>query len=379
MVGIIIKVVIGLVLFAGSLVGGLAATGRLNHEGTANIPVLNSFFPEPETEESEEGGEGGEGGGHGDTGKTEDAAHGAPAGETQPADGTHNAADPTHVANAANGEPGAQGANGAKPASRSVVGPSVVTPESPATDGHGGGADAHGADPHAADASGEAAHGAPPAAGDASPGHAPGDQHGDNNKTTAERDFDKMTNVLASQGKVNYQPGAFFTFDGMPAGLTPEQINETWQRVQGLMQKIEQKKTALALRETELQELAEDISRRWKELSERSLAVEGMQNDLDRKIEKFEETVKLVRNDEIQKLKRNAASLAAFERDKAAELVQQQWSTERGQDEVLRLFEVMDKEAVNEILAILPNAMVQDVLEKRMQVSKEAAPTGGRK
>ena len=44
MVGIIIKVVIGLALFAGSLVGGLAATGRLNHEGTANIPVLSSFF-----------------------------------------------------------------------------------------------------------------------------------------------------------------------------------------------------------------------------------------------------------------------------------------------------------------------------------------------
>ena len=188
-----------------------------------------------------------------------------------------------------------------------------------------------------------------------------------------------MKRVLESQGKVNYQPGAFFTFDGMPAGLTPTQINEAWKRVQSLKEKIEQRNTALDLRDAELQELAKDIGRRQKELSERSLAIEGMQAQLDAKIAKFEKTVKLVRNEEIPKLKRNAASMAAFERSKAAELVQQQWATERGQDEVLRLFEVMDKDAVNEILATLPNAMVQDVLEKRMQVSREAAAPARKK
>jgi hypothetical protein len=58
MVGILIKVAVGAALFVGSLLGSLAATGRLNHEGAANIPVLNSFFPVPEESEHAEGGEG---------------------------------------------------------------------------------------------------------------------------------------------------------------------------------------------------------------------------------------------------------------------------------------------------------------------------------
>ena len=45
MVGVVAKVTVGVGLFVGSLFGGLALTGRLNHEGTANIPVLSSFFP----------------------------------------------------------------------------------------------------------------------------------------------------------------------------------------------------------------------------------------------------------------------------------------------------------------------------------------------
>jgi hypothetical protein len=366
MVGIIIKAVIGFVLFAGSLVGGLAATGRLNHEGTANIPVLNSFFPEPEKAEEGEGGDATSEGTQAGT----DAA--APGGETKAADGMSAVGDSLHKTS------GPQEAVGRKQATRTKQGPSVDNPEPPPSDSHGGGhgGGGHGGDDSHADDS--SAHDTPTA--DAPPHGADEHEQGPKKKgTKAERDFDKMKRVLESQGKVNYQPGAFFTFDGMPAGLTPTQINEAWKRVQSLKEKIEQRNTALDLRDAELQELAKDIGRRQKELSERSLAIEGMQAQLDAKIAKFEKTVKLVRNEEIPKLKRNAASMAAFERSKAAELVQQQWATERGQDEVLRLFEVMDKDAVNEILATLPNAMVQDVLEKRMQVSREAAAPARKK
>ena len=55
---IIINIVLGLLLFVGALVGGLAATGRLNHEGAANIPVLGSFFPAPPEPKEGEGAEG---------------------------------------------------------------------------------------------------------------------------------------------------------------------------------------------------------------------------------------------------------------------------------------------------------------------------------
>lgn len=373
MVGIIIKVVIGLALFAGSLVGGLAATGRLNHEGTANIPVLNSFFPEPPAAEGE-GGEGGGEAGHGNTGEAA-AAHPAPGGETNAAEGAHSGDK---------GEATEASHNPQNPSSsRSVIGPSHLNPEVPKSDGHGGhGDDGHGGGGHGDDAAhGEdTSHGAPAgnhgAGAHANTGHGShGDSHG---KTKAEEDFDKMTSALRSQGRISYEPGAFFTFDGMPAGMTPEQINEAWQRVQGVLQTIEQRETALDLREAQLKELGDDISKRWKDISKERARIEQMHSELKAKIAKFEQTVKLVRNDEVQKLKNNAATLASFERKKASELVQQQWATERGQDEILRVLEFMDKDAVNEILAELPNAMVQDVLEKRMQISKEPKSSDGR-
>ena len=376
MVGIIIKVVIGLVLFAGSLVGGLAATGRLNHEGTVNIPVLNSFFPEPPAEEGEDG-EGGENGDAGD-GHAADANHAAPAGESQATEGAHSGEGGT-AADAAHGPQNPT-------SSRSVTGPSFLNPVEVKADPHGGGHgadDGHGgADPHAADDGHAAddAHGAnAPADGHGNAGgHNAGNAGGHSEKTPAEQDFEKMESALKSQGRISYSPGAFFTFQGMPAGMTPEQVNDAWQRVQGLMQTIEQRNTALDLREAEIQELGDDISKRWKSISGERQKIEQMHRDLQDKIAKFERTVNLVRNDEVEKLKATGATLASFERRKASELVQQQWATERGQHEILRVLEFMDKDAVNEILAELPNAMVQDVLEKRMQVSKEPKPAVGR-
>lgn len=370
MVGILIKVVIGLVLFAGSLVGGLAATGRLNHEGTANIPVLNSFFPEPPKPT------GAEGAGNADADGAVAGAHPAPAGETQVAEGAHASGDPVGVANASHDTQHPSDQNSPS-SSRSVVGPSFLNPEAVKADAHGGGhgGDAgHGEDAgHGADAShgADAGHGADPRAADhgTAGGHTKG-------KTTAEHDFDKMENTLKSQGRISYSPGAFFTFEGMPAGMTPEQVNEAWQRVQGLMQTIEQRNTALDVREAEIRELGEDISKRWKDIGVERQRVEQMQRELTAKIAKFEQTVKLVSNDEVPKLKANAVTLASFERKKASELVQQQWDLQSGQDEILRVLEFMDKDAVNEILAELPNNVVQEILEKRMQISKEPKPPG---
>ena len=46
---LIINVVAFVVLFAGSIAGVLAATGRLNYEGTQSIPLLSALFPAPPT------------------------------------------------------------------------------------------------------------------------------------------------------------------------------------------------------------------------------------------------------------------------------------------------------------------------------------------
>ena len=83
--------------------------------------------------------------------------------------------------------------------------------------------------------------------------------------------------------------------------------------------------------------------------------------------------------DEAPGLKRNAQTLAAFEPWKAAELIEEQWKTESGQDEVLKTLEFMDKNRLADILGELPSGIVQDLMQKRLRVVKEpAAPAPGR-
>lgn len=352
MKSLIVKIVLGLGLFAGSLVGGLAATGRLNHEGTANIPVLGSFFPAP----AEPAGE---------AGHEADGAHPAPVGDAVDAGHDGGPGQPLDASHQGEQEP-----HGAPTGSvRTKIGKSVVNPEvKPADDGHGGG---HAeADPNAADVHKDEQKTSAPSAAATHAAHT----GGVDGAQAATNDMQRLEAELAADRKNKYAPGGYFRFDGMPAGITPEQLNEAWQRVQGVMSDIDRRKTALDLREQELQELADDISRRQHELGRERTKIEERHRELDARIVKFQEQVKLVRNDEVAALKRNAETLASFERSKAAELLLDQWKTDRGQDEVLRLLEFMDKDAASEILEALPVPMVQDLLKKRLRVSKEAVP-----
>ena len=389
MVGLIVKALVGVVLFVGSLLGGLAATGRLNHDGTANIPVLNSFFPAPPPPaEGEKGKDGKDKDGKAADGKAEPAdgahakdeaagpqdAHATPAGETGKA----------APAEAAGGTKDEHGADPQEPKGtvEKRVGKSVVNPEKPAeAGGHGGGhgepaAGGHGEPKGHGEAKGahgdtKAAHGAEPA-GHGDPHAAP---HGETGHGSPEGDFNQLGTSLA-KGNNQYRPGALFRFDAMPANLTPEMINDAWQRVQGLMAEVDRRRTSLEQREKELQDLQNDVSRRQADLGALQAKLDEMQRAIDAKIQKFQDQVKLVRNDEVAALKRNAASMASFEPARAAEIVQDSWKTEKGQDEVLRLMEFMDKDAVNEILKTLPLPLAQDVMNKRLRVSKEPPAAG---
>ncbi len=344
MVGLLLKIFVGALLFAGSVVGGLAVTGRLNHEGTANIPLLGSFFPAPPPAEG------------GEPGATQGPAEATGShGEGAVADASH-AADPQ--------DPPSDRPNKKK------VGRSLTEPE-PKPDEGGG----HGGEPAAEGGHGAAEEHPKPSTTDARPQGAHQDP-GKADKHAAERDFDALANSLGADRKSKYAPGGFFTFDGMPSGLTPEQINEAWKRVEATMAELERRRTALDLREQELQELADDIGRRQRELSRERTEVEDLHRQLDRRIEKFQQQVKLVRNDEVAALKKNAASLSTWEPPKAAQMLEEQWKTDAGQTEILKLLEFMDKDKLDEILAALPTALAWDVMQKRMRVSKEAAPSG---
>ena len=369
MIGLLVKLVLGVVLFAGSLVGGLAATGRLNHEGTANIPLLNSFFPAPPPPAEGEA-EGDAAHAEGADGHAAAAAHGKDDGHA-PTDA--GAADANAHAADGSQEPKPQEPKPAAGPRAQKVGRSLNEPEKPA----GGGG--HGEAPAGEHGEAPAGHGAESPAPHGESATKKPDAHDKpkatkNEHGTPEGDFDRLQQSL--QGKSQYAPGEYFRFDGMPSGLTPEQINEAWQRVQGLVADIEKRRIALELREQALEERESDISRRQAALGKERVELEQMQRQLDAKIQKFQEQVKLVRNDEVAALKRNAQTLASFEPPKAAEIVQDQWKTEKGQDEVLKLMEFMDKDAVNEILKVLPVPLTQDLLKKRLRVSKESAASG---
>lgn len=358
MIGIVVKVAVGTLLFAGTLVGGLAATGRLNHEGTANIPVLNMLFPAP-PEPAE--GEATDGAATADGQDASADGHAAPAdahaptedGHAGPADAAHGEQDPV-----AAGEPRKQ-----------KVGRSLNEPE-PKAGGHGG--DAHGApaaDPHGKPAD---AHGKPATDDHGKPAATANGKDKGGKVTPPERDFGMLAASLDA-AKAQYSPGNLYRFDGLPAGVTPEQINDAWQRVQAQLADLDRRKVVLDQQEQQLRELGEDISRRQVSLGKERVEVEQMQRQLDAKIQKFQETVTLVRADEVAALKRNAQTLTAFEPSKSAELIEAQWKTEKGQDEALKLMEFMDKDALNEILAALPGPTTADILKKRLRVAKEPA------
>lgn len=339
---LLINGVAGIGLFAGSVAGMLAVTGRLNHEGTRNIPLIGSFFPPPpEAAEGEAGAAG-----HGDQ---------QGAGDHGPAPVT---SDPDPAAPA-----GQAGETETTPLKR---GRSLFqTEEKPAAGGHGGDAPAADAkaDVHGA-ADKPAAQG--PATGAA--GKAP---------TASEKDFQGLERRLADRNS-QYSPGSYFRFDGLPAGISPERVNEVWQRAQQQLADLDQRKAVMDQREQDLSMLEQDIARRQTELGRERSRLETLQKDLDARIEQFARQVKLVRVDEVAGLKKNAETLASFEASKAAELVQEQWRTEAGQELILKTLDVMDKDALNAILAALPNGVVRDVLERRLRIVREQPQGSGK-
>jgi hypothetical protein len=174
--------------------------------------------------------------------------------------------------------------------------------------------------------------------------------------------------------EVSYTPGSYFKFDGMPAGMTPEQLNEACQRVQQQLAELDKRKAALDQREQEMQTLEQDIGRRQSDLGGERTRLQNLQRALEDRIEQFHQQVKMIRIDELAGLKKNAQTLASFEASKAAELVKDQWRTEAGQDLILKTLEVMDKDAANAILgALLDNAQIREILERRLRIAREPA------
>lgn len=374
--GLVVKILIGLGLFLASLVGGLAATGRLNHDGCANIPLLSALFPKPPAPPEGQGEAAGEHGKEGASGSHASAdqhgqpedAHGRPEdAPATPSGENKSAADAAHESS--------QDPQGDQAPRKQKVGKSLVEPENKGGGhggGHGGGEAPEGNGAEKKDAHGKDAKKEEHAKEGSEPHAKAGGEKGHG---TPEGDFQSLEDSLGN-GHHQYKPGDLFRFQGLPAGVTPEQINDAWQRVQSLVAELERRKVVLDQQEQQLRELSEDISRRQAALNKESVEIEQMHRKLDAKIQKFQEQVKMVRTDEVAALKKNAVTLASFEPKKAAELLETQWKTDKGQDEVLKVLEFMDKDAVNAILNEMPPSLTAEVMKKRLRVSKEPAAPG---
>ena len=359
MKGLIVNVLVGVGLFAGALVGGLMATGRWNNAGVANIPVLNGMFPAPPEGE----------------GSTADGHAGAPKGEV----GNNGGNDAHGAPSDANATPhdgapvdGAHAQDPQKPQEPPLAplkrGRSIVQKDEPKGGGHGEApASGHGEKP--------AAHGAEkPKNEHATPEHGSATEPDASHGSLPDKDFAHLSNQLKQEPDIRYSPGAYFRFDGMPAGVTPDQLNDAWKRVQEAVGELERRTKALELREQELREFSDDIARRQTEVGKERAEIEAMQRRLDERVEQFQDQVKLIKNDEIASLQKNAKSYEIFEPSKAAELIKDQWKTDAGQIEMLKMMEFMSKETVDQILAAMPNELVLDVMAKRRKISRETVP-----
>ncbi len=322
---LIVNVVAGVVLFAGSLAGALAATGRLNHEGTRNIPLLSALFPAPPAP------------------KDQDKADGKDKGT-----GAEPVVSPPGDAKQAQQEPQAT--------STLKRGRSLFATEDKGAEGHGAAKEGGHGDKHEEPAKAE-----PPP------------------QTAAAPVAEPPQDMVSRHRDVSYTPGSYFKFDGMPAGMTPEQLNEACQRVQQQLAELDKRKAALDTREQEMQTLEQDIGRRQSDLGSERTRLQNLQRALEDRIEQFHQQVKMVRVDELAQLKKNAQTLASFEVGKAAELVKEQWRTEAGQDLILKTLEVMDKDAANAILgALADNAQIREIFERRLRIVREPAAGPGK-
>mgnify|MGYP000866039182 CR=1 FL=1 len=224
MKGLIVNVLAGGGLFVGGIFGTLAATGRLNHDGVANIPILNSLFPAPPVDPNadpnadphaagaakdatgEHGGAPQDAPGNGEAGHAEDASHAAPSGETG-----------EHAGEQGQGQ-GQEGQGETKPLKR---GKSLFETEpKKGGGGHGGGEEGGGGEHGDKAKEHGGGHEAKPEGG----GHGGGEHGADpkaDGKHAAERDFDHLEQELQQDRRNQYAPGGYFRFDGMPSGITP--------------------------------------------------------------------------------------------------------------------------------------------------------------
>ena len=319
MKNILVMAGIGAGLFSATLVGLLAAQGRLDYAGTRGIPVLSLFFAEP-------------------------APAPAPAGE---ATGAHKdpgpGADKDHEAGTL--------AEREKPLPFRK-GQSILNPPKADDGGHGAAkpADEHQETP--------AAHA----------GEDAGKTHAAREKPS---DWEHKVDDLLGQGQ--YRKGRLFNFPRFDAAMTVDELNATLGRVKELQAALDRDQKSFEKRKGELDAREADVRDRQKAVADKMAEVLQERAKLEREVEEFHRTVLLIRQDEERGLKEVARTVASLQPSQASSLILQMWQTQEGQVKAMKVLSVMDPEAADAIVGEFQVKQIQEFVEKRLKVVREEA------
>lgn len=331
---IVVMIAAGLGLFVATVVGLLASQGRLSYEGTKGIPLLHGLFEPPQ----------------GEDGNGEVSADDAPGSEK-----------PAEV------EPGVHIEGLGKEEQREYrVGPGVgdVAPDGPkklATED-----DAHGEDQ---------AHGEPGARPEKGQGHEEtshgggGRSHGEaeSGKEAADSEFRSRQESLLGQGQDTR--GKLFEFPRLKARMSVQDVNRILEQALAEKQAAERERVVLAQRSAELDARETDLRDREERILEQMREIEQSRAQLNERIEQFRSQVILVDEKQKEDLEADAKTLAAFEPERASELLLEWWKrSETDKAKVVRILSVMKADAADQILQIMEVSQAREILDMRAKV-----------
>jgi hypothetical protein len=308
MKNLVVMIGAALGLFVATVLGLLGAQGRLSWEGTKGVPLLHSLFEPPPA--------------HTEAGKPSGDAHG----EATPA---------AHAGDADKEEK-----------RRYRVGPGIGDPdttgpkklETPAGEN-----------------------------GDARP-HPPGaDEKAGHDPHAADSQFRDKTE--AALGSSDYTRGKLFDFPRIKARLSVEDMNRILDQAKAEKEAGQHERAVLAQRKTELDARESDLRDRELRILEQMRGIEQARTQLNERIEAFRDQVILVEKQEAVDLQTDAATLAAFEPQRASALLLEWWKrTAADQVKVVKVLSVMEADAANAILQVMEVSQAREILDKRALV-----------
>jgi chromosome segregation ATPase len=319
MKNLLVMIGAGVGLFVATVVGLLGAQGRLSWEGTKGIPLLHGLFEPPADHRPE-------------------ANDGHTAGEDQaapkpgvPADGLGKEERRDYRIGPAVGP-------------IATAEPKKLEPAAAETGGEPAASANHGDNSHTATASSAAAE-----------------------PTTADGEFRAKTESVLGQGQ--YTRGRLFDFPRIQARLSVQDINRILEQTQAEKAAAERERAVLDKRRAELDAREADLRDREQRILEQIRGIEQSRTQLNERIEAFQAQVVLIDKQQATDMAADAATLAAFEPQRAAALLLEWWKrTPADQAKVVRLLTVMETEAANAILETMEVTQAREILDQRAKV-----------